>query len=641
TGRFSARVEPKIIDLPNNRVNLVFEIDEGDKTSVSRINFVNNTAYGDSTLRDVLITTEKNWLSWLRSSDVYDPDRLEADKELLRRFYLKNGYADFRVVSAVADYDRERNAFYITFTVDEGPRYTFGDIEVLSNISDVDPQLLYQLVLTDSGDIYNAETVDKTLEEMTLELARAGYAFAQVRPRGNRDYENKTISLTYIVEEGPRVYIERVNIRGNIRTLDHVIRRELDFAEGDAYNRVLVDRGLRRLRALDFFKTVEINREQGSGPDRVILFVDVVEKLTGEITAGAGYSSNDGFIADVSISERNFLGRGQYVKVAGSFGKRKEYYEFSFTEPYFMDRRLAVGFDIFSRYNDYTTESSFESQVTGGALRAGFALNEQVTVQLQYQYYRQDITIPAGLMDGCVTGCVAPLVNGEASPAIVSAAGISDYSIISYGLVYDTRDNPRKPRNGIFARINQDVAGLGGDINFVRTTALLVSRHEILPDVVLMGKFEAGHIAGFGGQGVRVYDSFFKGGETIRGFAPSGYGPRDLFSNDALGGTLFANGTIEVQFPIPVLPSDLGFRAAVFVDAGILTNVGATGLPTCTTLAPVANCVVDDGNVRASVGFSVLWDSPFGPLRGDFGYAFLKEAYDQTQTFRFGGGTKF
>ncbi|MGE0583941.1 MAG: outer membrane protein assembly factor BamA [Flavobacteriaceae bacterium] len=648
SGRFSARVEPKIIDLDQNRVNLVFEIDEGDKTSVSRINFVGNVAYTDSALRDVLITSEKNWLSWLKKSDVYDPDRLEADKEMLRRYYLKSGYADFRVVSAIADYDRERNAFYITFTVDEGQRYRFGNVDIISNVPDVDPAALYSLVQTDTGSVYNNTLVDKTLEDMTIELSRAGYAFAQVRPRGNRNYEDQTIDMTYVVDEGPRAYIERIEIRGNTRTLDNVIRRELDFAEGDAYNRVLVDRGLRRLQALNFFEKVAINRERGSSPDRVILYVDVQEKLTGEISAGAGYSSSEGFIADVSISERNFLGRGQYVKIGGSFGSRKENYEFSFTEPYFMDRRLAVGFDVFSRYSDLTNVSSYESQTTGGGLRAGFELNEQLSVLFQYQYYRSEITIPAALNDNCITVALTPIpcgaggIPGEASPVVKSGAGQADYSVLGYHLTYSTLDNPRRPRNGILARFSQEVAGLGGDVNFLRTTGEFTARREILPDIVLMGRVQGGHIAGFGGQGVRMFDSFFKGGETIRGFDSAGYGPRDLLSHDALGGTLYFNGTIEIQFPIPVIPSELGFRGAIFADAGTLYDIGTlpAGYAACGAVI-TGPCYVDSSKIRSSVGVSILWDSPFGPVRGDLGYALTKEPYDETQTFRFGGGAKF
>ena len=701
SGRFGARVDPKIIDLPDNRANLVFEIDEGAKTSIVGINFIGNHAYGDGKLRDVIITSERNWLSWMKTSDVYDPQRLEADQELLRRFYLKNGYADFRVISAVAELDRERNAFYVTITVDEGEKYSFGEVDVQAYVRDVDPESLRGVIQTNAGDTYNAELIEGTLEDMTLELANAGYAFAQVRPRGDRDYENKTINLTYVVEEGPRVYIERINIRGNTRTLDRVIRREFDFAEGDAYNVVMIDRAKRRLDALRYFESINISRAQGSAPDRVVVNVDVVEQTTGEITVGGGYSTRDGLVADVSITERNLLGRGQILSFGGSFGEKKESFDFSFTEPYFLGRRLSAGVDVFYRDLDYSDTSSYKVKAAGGGLRMGFALNEETSFLARYRIYQNETNIPAYLGDGCgpVTAramatmtCGTPVTynginwrypfggdtNGdgipdvfapEASIAVNVAQGKRLYSIFGYDLTYSTLDSYTRPHDGWYMRLSQDLAGAGGDAKYLRTDAEARYYKELAVDVVGLVKVSGGVINGWGGYDIPVTDTYFRGGETIRGFDTSGYGPRDLTpggQRDALGGKVYAAATAEVAFPIPFVPDELGFRGAVFADAGLLFGVGDTGpltivqpggqvqtlvLAECAGIYPggwggivpfgANGCYVDDTSPRASVGFSLMWESPFGPLRADLGYAVLKEDYDNTQIFRFGAGKQF
>ncbi|MBZ0216777.1 MAG: outer membrane protein assembly factor BamA, partial [Fimbriimonadaceae bacterium] len=336
SGRFGARVEPKVIQLPQNRVDLVFEIDEGDKTEVTRINFIGNHAFSDKDLREEITTRESGLLSFLKTNDVYDPDRLAADQELLRRFYLNNGYADFRIISAVADLDRENNAFFITITIDEGPLYTFGDVSIESDVNSLDPNELEGFVLTRPGDDYSLEALDKTLEDLTLAVSRLGFAFAQVRPRGDRDPVTQTISVVYVVEEGARVYIERIDITGNTRTHDEVVRREFDMVEGDPYNRVLIDRAERRLNALGFFEKVVITRAPGSAPDRVVINVLVEDKSTGNFSIGAGYSTDDGILGDISITERNLLGRGQYVRVALSLSGKRTDFDISFTEPYFM-----------------------------------------------------------------------------------------------------------------------------------------------------------------------------------------------------------------------------------------------------------------------------------------------------------------
>src|SRR4051795_11403806 len=357
-GRYDVRVEPKIIDRPNNRVDLVFEINEGGKTSVKEIDFVGNRAYSGYRLRDVIKTGKSNILSFLKNNDLYDPDRIESDRELLRRFYLKNGYADVRIVSAVAGFDPSRNGFILTFTIEEGDRYLFGPVDIQSGVRDIDANALRSKLRFSAGGVYNAEAIEKSVEEMTVEVSKRGYAFAQVRPRGDRNFETHQVNVVFTIEEGARAYIERINVRGNTRTRDYVIRREFDIAEGDAYNRVLIDRAERRLKNLNYFKSVKITNEPGSASDRVVINVDVEEQSTGEFSVSGGYSTSDGFIAEVSVGERNLLGRGNSARAAVSYGQYTRGLELSYGEPYFFDYRLAFGVDFFAKQveaNSYYT----------------------------------------------------------------------------------------------------------------------------------------------------------------------------------------------------------------------------------------------------------------------------------------------
>lgn len=631
SGRFAARVEPKIIQLPQNRVDLVFEIDEGDKTGVSRINFIGNTAFSDGDLREVITTGESGFFSFFRSNDVYDPDRLAADQELLRRYYLRHGYADFRIVSAVADLDQDSNAFFITITVDEGPRYTFGRVQIESNVRALNPDELRSAVHTFEGEVYNLELIDRTLEDLTIEVSKLGYAFAQVRPQGDRDATNKTVSITYVIDEGARVYIERIEVRGNTRTQDSVIRREFDLVEGDPYNSVLIERAKRRLNALQFFKTVKINRERGSAPDRVVVVVDVEEQPTGRLSVGAGYSSLDGILGDISITERNLLGRGQFIRLAVSASQKRTDIDFSFTEPYFMERRVSAGIDLFSRKLDLTDESSYNIRKQGGGVRFGFPITPDLSVTTRYLLSRETITTT---LTPC-TGTIPPTPVPCTSAAIVAQQGAMTTSLVGYSLRYDTIDNKQNPSNGIYLAFSQDIAGVGGDVKFLRTTAEARVYYPVYDDYVAFVKIEGGHITGLGGSVVRVNDAFLKGGDTIRGFERAGIGPRDLASTnaDALGGKTYVAATAELQFPIFGLPEDLGFKGAVFFDAGTVFGTDAGAFP--------GVVVADSSSLRSSVGFSILWNSPFGPLRGDFAWALTQEPWDKTELFRFGGGTTF
>jgi outer membrane protein insertion porin family len=655
SGRFTASVEPKLIDLPQNRVDVVFEITEGKKSGVSRINFIGNQAFSDGKLRDIVKTAQSGFLSFLRTTDIYDPDRLNADQEQLRQFYLDNGYADFRVVSAVADYDRERNIFFITFTLDEGQQYRYGNIEIDSTLRELNVEDLRSELLTRSGDVYDASDVDESIENLTLRVSEYGYAFAQVRPRGSRNREAGTIDITYFIDQGARVYVERINIIGNTRTRDYVIRREFDLAEGDAFNRVLVNRAKRRLEELRFFERVNITTEPGSAPDRVILNVNVEEKPTGEVSFGVGYSTSDGVIGDLSISERNFLGRGQFVRAAIGGGESRRSYEFSFTEPYFMGRRLSAGFDLYRKEQQNNDFVSYDTETTGGAVRFGLPISEHTSLQLKYSLFQQDISLPVGFKDGCTSatpvvagGACDPNADGieelnrnEASLAIIQAEGETLTSMVSYTLTYNSLDSSIKPRDGILATFTQEVAGLGGDVDFLRTTADARYYRTLSTDLDLIGmvRGQAGAINTWNSNDVRVLDAFYKGPNLVRGFEPSGIGPRDITvgsTRDALGGKYYFGGTVELNFPIYGLPPQFGLRGAVFADAGTVFEPSDRAV----TAVGAAN-VADDSSFRSSVGASVIWDSPFGPLRGDFAYAVSKESYDETQVFRFSGGTRF
>ncbi|HEY6832640.1 MAG TPA: outer membrane protein assembly factor BamA [Pseudolabrys sp.] len=665
SGRFDISVDPKIIELPNNRVDLVFEIKEGEKTGVKQINFVGSHAFTSGRLKDVIKTTESGWFSFLQTTDIYDPDRVEADRDLLRRFYLKNGYADVRIVSAVGEYDPAKKGFIVTFTIDEGAKYYIGTVDVVSNVRALDPSILRSRLKLNPGSVYNADLVEKSVESMTIEAAKSGYAFANVRPRGDRNFEKKTINLVFVVEEGARAYIERINIRGNTRTRDYVIRREFDIGEGDAYNRALIDRAERRLKNLNFFKTVKITNEPGSAPDRVVINVDVEEQPTGEFSVSGGYSTADGFIGEVSVADRNLMGRGQYAKASVTFGQYTRGADLSLVEPYLLGYRMSGGVDLFYKENEANNYVSYDTKSYGTNLRLGFALTEEISFQPRYSIYRQEITLPAQY-DNCTstTSPASPNFNpagfncfsdGEASlpVRIELSQGPVTVSLVGYTLAYNTLDNVRAPTSGLYAELKQDLAGVGGDVNFIRSQAEARSYYEVIPDVVGVVKLQAGNISAWGGKDLRMLDEFQMGPNLVRGFEPSGIGPRDLTNgttNDALGGSMYWGASVEAQTPLYFLPKEIGIKLAVFADAGSLWDYQGP------TYWSVTNESVQVGlnspsMIRSSVGVGFLWDSPLGPLRFDLAYPITKycatpstggpEVCDRTQIFRFSGGTKF
>ena len=684
-GRYDIRVTPRVIDRPNNRVDLVFEIAEGGKTTIKDIEFVGNRAYSTWRLRDVIKTGQSNLLSFLKNNDLYDPDRVEADRDLLRRWYLKNGYADVRIVSAVAEFIPARNGFILTFTIEEGERYSFGAIDIQSSVRDVDIGVLRSRLRVSPGGTYNAEMVEKSVEEMTIEMSRRGYAFATVRPRGDRNFETRQVSVVFVVEEGARAYIERINLRGNTRTRDHVIRREFDIAEGDAYNRVLVDRAERRLKNLGYFKTVKITTEPGSSADRIILNVELEEQSTGEFSVAGGYSTSDGLVAEVSIGERNLLGTGTAGRAAVQFGQRTRGIELSYAEPYFFDYRLAFGIDVFAKQIDASSSYVYRQESIGGGFRFGVPLREDLGLQLRYQVYRQKIDLdqvlmncnnlspnfgldpfspatfpttigaPTGLNPATIppagyTGIGSCYADGEASAAVKQQveAGAAITSLVGYGLVYNTLDNNKNPTRGLLAELRQDFAGVGGDVNFIRTTGDARYYYELMSDVVSVLRVQAGYISGWGSKDLRMLDHFQMGPNLVRGFQAAGFGPRDLTAGttqDSLGGTMYWGTSFEVQVPIFGLPKDFGMRFAMFADAGSIWGYKgpvtfANGL-SVTTVDPVTGVDTNSMKVRSSVGAGVIWDSPFGPIRVDYAFPLSKDPNDRTQELRFSGGTKF
>ncbi|MEO8420839.1 MAG: outer membrane protein assembly factor BamA [Hyphomicrobium sp.] len=624
-GRYAATIEPKIIELEQDRVNLVFEISEGSATKVKGIHFVGNIAFSDSQLRDVVSTTEKGWFDFLKGTAVYDPDRMNLDRELLRQYYLKNGYADVQVTAANAELDRDGSGFFITYSIEEGEEYQFGGVNIESTVTAIDASKFKGDLLTDEGETYNASQIDKSVEKLTLAVSQDGFAFARVRPQAVPDPVTRKIALNYVIEEGPRIYIERINVTGNTRTKDYVIRREFKVAEGDAYNPLMVDQAKKRLSNIGLFKSVEVKRRPGSAQDRVVLDVELVEQSTGELSFGAGYSTAEGVIGDVSITERNLMGNGQFLRLQLSGSLERLQVNLSFTEPRFLDRNLAAGFDLFHKEVDQTDSSGFNSRRTGGSVRLGFPLSEKMWMQTSYTASRDSIF---------------DVVSG-ASAAIQQAEGTSYTSMVGTTLTYDLRNDAKNPTKGLWFQIGGDFAGLGGDVQYVSLAGEVRGYYPITDNITFVARGIAGSITGWGGEDVRLIDLFFKGGETVRGFDRAGYGPRDLNTNDALGGSYYWATTAEVRFPIPFVPDDLGISGAVFADAGSLWGASISDLPQGCSGGNTDVCLADSSAIRASVGASLMWASPVGPIRMDFAHVLAKQTYDEEQFFRFGAATKF
>ncbi|NBT29742.1 MAG: outer membrane protein assembly factor BamA, partial [Gammaproteobacteria bacterium] len=612
SGRFSAVVVPKVIQLPQNRVDLVFEIKEGELTEIRKISFVGNKEFDDGDLREIVQTKESAWYRFFSSDDTYDPDRLTFDRELLRRHYLANGYADFRVVSAIAELTPNNKAFFVTFTVEEGKRYKFGKIDVRTSLNNVDVKKLRADLPIETGNWYNADEVEAAIGSLTDAVGILGYAFVDIRPRVQRDRDKRTVDVTFTIQEGPRVFVELVNISGNVRTLDEVIRREVLLVEGDAFNTSKLRRSRQRIRNLGFFERVEIENKAGSAPDKTVIDVSVREKSTGEISFGAGFSSTSGVLADASIRERNLLGRGQDLKLGLQVGEKQQLIDLSFTEPYFLNREVSAGFDVFRTVRDLQAESSFDRESLGFALRAGYRVTEALSQSWKYTLREEDIAD----------------VPSDASAAIKEQEGEFVTSAIGQTLLYDKRDSRFTPTDGYFVQFENTLAGFGGDSRYLRNEVSSGTFFSLAERWILNIGGGGGYIVGIGDD-IRIIDRFFLGGNSLRGFEDSGVGPRDLATQDSVGGNWYYRGTVGLRFPLG-LPNEFGLSGRIFTDAG---SVGEND----STLASIT----DTGSLRMSVGTGILWNSPFGPVNIDLAQAILKEDFDQTEIFRFSFGARF
>jgi len=673
-GRFAATVTPQVRELEQNRVDLIFEVDEGPVTGVRSINVIGNKEFSDRELREAILTEESHWWKFFAKNDNYDPDRLEYDRELMRQFYTNRGFADFRVISATAELTPDQKDFFITFTIDEGIKYDFGEVKVETELDRVPADLLRAVIPIQTGRVFEGELIEKSIDAMTFTAGTGGYANVDIRPRIDRDQANKVVNITFEVNEGPRVFVERIDIVGNTRTLDQVIRRELRVAEGDAFNRVLLDRSRARIRALGFFKEVEIEEREGSEPDRAVVEVKVQEDTTGELAFAAGFSSTDNFLFDISVSERNLRGRGQFVRLRASTSARRQQVDIRFTEPRFMGRDLAAGVDIFTLRTDYLDESSFENQSTGLGLRASFPITDTTGLGLTYTLRLDDtevadlvvdtnldgdatVVTPADIVDQC-----SPLVPVAQRPLLCDQEGSFVTSVFGYAFNWDRRNDPIDPTRGFDFSLRQDFAGLGGDVKYVRTEAEGGMYYGLFPDVVASFSLSAGYIAAWGDEDVRINDRFFKGGASFRGFDVAGIGPRQIIlleeastpgqvqtiEGDALGGNAYYIGSLQLSFPTG-LPKEYGISGALFAEFGGLgildpndrrRQVFNEGTPTNITSTTTA--YVDDSlSLRASAGVSIFWDSPFGPVQFDFAQPFAREEYDRTESFRFSTRTRF
>jgi outer membrane protein insertion porin family len=614
-GRGEATVESEVTPIGDNRANVAFVINEGGRVAIGRVTFVGNNAFSDSRLASVVESKRRSLMTILSRKDIFNEAKIVQDQEELRRFYMSHGYADFRVISVDWDYDEAKARYSIAFTVEEGPKYRFSTVDIDSTVPGLDPESLRRYITTKPGRVFDSGEIERTIEAMSLQLSRSGYSFAQVRPRGDRDYSNNTISVTYLIDEGPRLYVERIEIYGNTKTRDYVIRREFDLVEGDPYNRVLVDRAERRLRDLQFFKMVSITTEPGSAPDRVVLVVQVEEDSTGEFSVGAGIST-EGIVAELSLDERNFLGRGQQLRISVGFGKSEQTYNISFTDPYFLGLNMSAGVDAFKIVQRATSYRPYDFDAIGGGVRLGLPITDRLTFNTNYRFKNQEIS------------------NSRKQTRMYFPEGTTIVSSVGYGLLYSSLDSRIDPREGAWLNIKQEVAGLGGDVSYLKTEGEGRIYAELLPDADIVGfvKVAGGTITGINGQDVATINNYFKGGETVRGFANYGFGVVDKITDTPLGGKNWWGTTAEVQFPFPGISPDFGLRGALFADAG---NLWGMDVP------PGGGPVIDDSIIRSSVGGSVMWTSPIGVLRADAAYAITKAKTDTLQWFRFSAGRTF
>ena len=611
TGRYAVVVEPQIIERDQNRVDLIFKIDEGPLASINKVNFVGNKHYSDDDLQSEIMSKESRWYRIFSSAENYDSEKTNYDKELLRRFYFKRGYADFRVVSAVAELSPDKKSFVLTFVLDEGKRYKIRSLDITSDIADVDTAALKPAVQLETGDWYNADKVEKSVTALTDELGKKGFAFVDVDPEMTKDTAAGEIDLTFHVKEGERIFVDRINITGNTRTYDKVIRREFRIDEGDAFNVSKIKDSRRNVENLDYFSKVNIET-MPKDDNKADINVDVEEKSTGYFNVGVGYSTVNGALVRTGVTENNFRGLGQRLGLDIGVSQRSQEYDVSFTEPYFLNRRLRAGFDLFRTEQDYQDEGSYDSESTGGRLRLGWNYTDDLSQQFRYTLRQDKIRN----------------VDSEASYYIKEEAGKYNDSSVRQTIVYDKRDSAFNPKEGYFISFGNDVSGLGGDEKYLKFDAKLYQYYTLADYYTFKLFANAGYITGYGGKDVRLSNRYYLGGSTLRGFDVAGIGARDKYTDDALGGNwmLYTGG--EVMFPIGL--DELGIKGRTFVDMGML------GKPD-----NINTSVVEySSSPRVAAGFGFQWLSPMGQIDIDFAFPIVKEDYDETQVFRLNFGTR-
>lgn len=603
----------------DGRLRVVFVVNEGDRAGVAAINFTGNNSIGTNQLKSAILTKESHLLSWLTRDDLFDEDRLAVDRELIRLYYADRGFPDARVLSAVPEFDATRNAYFVNFTIEEGERYAFGNIAIETSIPGINADALRGGIETNRGDRYSLSDLNESAENLAVRATQQGFAFAEVRPRIDRDITNRTFNVTYLVDEGARVYVERINIVGNTKTRDFVIRREFDFAEGDPFNRTMVTRGRAAIEKLGFFESVQVTAAPGSAPDKVVLNVAVVEQSTGDYGIGAGYSTQDGIFGEISLTERNFLGRGQYLRLAVGRSENGENYDFSFTEPRFMGLRIAAGVDAYRRVVSESATSTYGMETTGGRLRFGLPIIENLTLGAYVGFEHKSFNSTGG--------------NG-APPAYIPVGSALDKLTLGYSLNYTTLDNERRPTEGMILTFSQEYATLSHD--FLKSEVRARAYYPIWEEMGVVGSIrgQAGLINDLGGAGIHPSEAFVLGPNLVRGFAYGGMGYRRIGgAGEAVGVLAYAGLSAEIDFPIPLLPEAWGIRGAVWGDIGWLDS-GAPNVQ--------GEAITGLTNpVKSSVGGSLIWESPMGPLRGDFAHVIDKDTHDRTQVFQLTMSTMF
>lgn len=681
-GRFAAIIEPMVIQLEQNRVDLVFEIQEGPKTKVRRINFIGNHEYSDKKLRNTLNTTETRWWKIFASNNTYDPNLLAFDQTELRNFYLNEGFADFHVVSAVAELTPDRKDFFYTYVVEEGDLYEFGELKVESDIRDVKADLFQNFILMREGDLYSIDAVTNTEDFLTTQAGSFGYAFATIDTQVTRDRANKKINITFKIQEAPRVYIDQINVKGNVRTLDRIIRREVRVLEGDSFNQRNIDRSEQRINRLNFFREVEIVPSRASQPDRMIVDVSVEEQPTGELNIGAGFSSLENFIFDFSIAERNLMGKGQRLQLTTRLSGYRSEVNLSFTEPYFKGRNVAAGFDIFSTKVEQSRQSYYDVRSMGGSIRTGLALNEYWTLSSRYTLRFDNVTMPEYLLDSRYSAAISldadgnpvnmddltrldvdgdGMISNTEKLAILTTIeqqtfGKHTQSILGYTLAYDTRDNILYPTRGKSLSFNQDFAGAGGSVRYLKSRMNWDWYKTPWRGKGWTFKLagEAGMVNGLGDV-VRTSDNFFIGGPKVRGFDILGIGPyadriveTTVGSGEYIrvqgrnnGGKYFYTGKAELFIPLGEGALEMGLRASAFLDMGALWGAQRSVF-THPITGEVTNLISNNTmRPRAAAGVGLSWDSPFGPFRIDYAKVITKQPLDESKTLQFNVGYNF